>query len=59
MNKIKDEVLNAIKKIPDDIKIKDMMYRLYVIGKIHLGKDAILNGQRFSPEELRKVMASW
>lgn len=59
MKKIKEEVLNAIKKIPDDINVNDMMYRLYVIGRIHLGKDAILNGQKFSNEDLRKEMASW
>jgi hypothetical protein len=38
---LKQEVLDSLKHLPDDADIDEMMYRLYVIDKIHKSREAI------------------
>lgn len=59
MKTIKEEALHAIETLPDDTPIDDIMYRLYVIDKIHRGQEAVLNGQTLTTEELEKEMQTW
>lgn len=56
---IKQEAINAICNLPDDIKIDDIMYRLYVIDKVHQGQTAIKNGKYITADELKKEMINW
>ncbi|HNV46004.1 MAG TPA: hypothetical protein PLE73_08130 [Spirochaetota bacterium] len=59
MQTIKQEALAAISKLPDNATIEDMMYRLYVIDKIHAGLDDIRNGRVITAEELKREIQTW
>jgi len=55
----KEEAIHAISTLPDDAPLEDMMYRLYVLEKIHQGLTDIREGRTTSQEELEKEMQSW
>ena len=59
METLKKEVIKAISKLPDTADIDDIMYELYVIGKVKKGKEAVEHGESISIEELRREMKSW
>ena len=59
MESLKQEVMNAISKMPETADIDDIMYRLYVIDKVRKGKEAIQQGKVISVEELREEIQSW
>ena len=56
---LKQEAINAIERLPDNATIEDIMYRLYVIDKIHEGLDDVRNGRVITTEELEKEVQSW
>jgi hypothetical protein len=59
MKSIKDEAIQAISSMPEDVPIDDIMYKLYVIDKIRKGQEGIAAGKGISTEELHKEMQSW
>jgi len=59
MESLKQEVMNAISKMPETADIDDIMYRLYVIDKVRKGKEAVQQGKVISVEELREEIKSW
>ena len=59
METIKKEAINAISKLPDTATMEDIMYRLYVIDKIHASQEAVHNGKVISLEELKQEVSSW
>ncbi len=56
---LKQEAINAIERLPDNATIEDIMYRVYVIDKIHEGLDDVRNGRVITTEELEKEVQSW
>jgi hypothetical protein len=59
MESLKQEVMNAISKMPETADIDDIMYRLYVIDKVRKGKEAIQQDKVISAEELKEEIKSW
>jgi len=59
METIKQEAINAISSLPDNATIEDIMYRLYVIDKVHAGLDDVRNGRVISSEELKREIQTW
>ncbi len=59
METLKKEAIDAITKLPESATIDDIMYRLYVIDKVHKGKEAVRLGQTISVEELKKEVRTW
>ena len=59
MESLKQEVMNAISKMPETADIDDIMYRLYVIDKVRRGREALQQGKVISVEELREEIKSW
>ncbi|MEK6656176.1 MAG: hypothetical protein AABY58_01925 [Nitrospirota bacterium] len=59
METLKQEVINAILKLPDSANIDDIMYELYVIDKVKKGKEAAERGEAISIEELKREMQTW
>lgn len=59
MESLKQEVMNAISKMPETADIDDIMYRLYVIDKVRKGKQAVRQGKVISAEELKEEIKSW
>jgi hypothetical protein len=58
METLKKEAIEAISKLPDTATIEEIMYRLYVIDKIHKGKDAVGEGKTISIQYLEKEVQS-
>jgi len=59
METLKQEVINAISKMPDSADIDEIMYRLYVIDKVRKGREAVERGDTISIEELKREIESW
>ena len=59
MESLKQEVMNAISKMPETADIDDIMYRLYVIDKVRKGREALQQGKVISVDELREELQSW
>lgn len=59
MQSLKQEAINAINSLPDSATIEDMMYRLYVIDKVHTSQEAVRNGKIITVEELKQEVRSW
>ena len=56
---IKQEAINAIESLPDAVNFEEIMYRLYVLEKVHQGQTAILNGNIKNLAELKQEAANW
>jgi len=56
---LKQDVINAILKLPEDVNIDEIMYRLYVISKVNEGRNAIKNNESVNIEELKKEIETW
>ena len=49
----KQEALHAIQQLPDSVDFDDIVYRLYVINKIHKGMKDIEEGNVISHDDLK------
>jgi len=55
----KENILQMIKELPDDVTLEDIMYHLYVREKIFRGlKDADENN-KVSNEKAKEVIEKW
>lgn len=59
MELLRDEIMNALAKLPVTARVDDYMYRLYVIDKINKGKEAVLEGDYITSEKLREKVKRW
>ena len=59
MQSIKQEAIDAISKMPDQVDMDDIMYRLYVLDKIRKGRESAERGELTSIDELMKEVESW
>jgi hypothetical protein len=59
MENLKQEVINAISKMPDSADIDEIMYRLYVIDKVRKGREAVEQGDAISIGDLKREIDSW
>jgi hypothetical protein len=59
MQTLKQEAISALSSLPDTATVEDMMYRLYVIDKIHIGQEAAQRGEVISAQDLLKEVESW
>jgi predicted transcriptional regulator len=55
----KQEALNAIQQLPDNVDLDEIVYRLYVINKIHQGMQDVEAGRTISHEELKREIEQW
>ena len=56
---IKQEALRTINALPDDTDIEEIMYRLYIVDKIHKGQQAIEDKRVLSSDELKQEIETW
>jgi hypothetical protein len=56
---IKQEAIHAIESLPDAVNFEEIMYRLYVLEKVHQGQTAISDGNIKTLDELKKEVANW
>ena len=59
MHAAKQEALETIGKLPEDVDMEEIMYRLYVLDKIRKGQEAVEQGRTLTSEELRQEIDSW
>lgn len=59
MQQAKLQTINAINDLPDNVDMKVIMYRLYVIDKHRKGQDAANQGHVTNLEELEREISSW
>ena len=57
MRTAKEEAINLITRLPDEITWDDIIYAMYVERKIQLGINAATKGHVFSQEEVRKLFS--
>jgi hypothetical protein len=59
MQPAKQEALEAIGKLPDDVDMDEIMYRLYVLDRIRKGQEAVEHGRTVSSEDLKREIDLW
>lgn len=59
MGSIKQTALDAISKMPDTVKVDDIMYKLYLIDKVLKGENDIKEGRFVDVDQLRKEIEQW
>ena len=55
----KREALDAIAKLPDDVDLDEIMYRLYVLDKIRKGKEDVAKGRVTNAEDVSREIDAW
>ena len=55
----KEQMLQAIRELPDEATVEDAMERLYLLYKVERGIAQADAGQKVSQEEARTRMARW
>ncbi len=55
----KQEAIDAIQRLPDDVNTEEIMYRLYVLENIRRGQADAANGNTQTAEEVLKDIQSW
>ena len=53
---VKQDAINLISGLPDNVSWDDVMYHMYVRQKIERGKDAAKQGKVYTSEEARRLM---
>jgi hypothetical protein len=55
----KQDAIEAIQRLPDNVALEEIVYRLYVINKVRLGMQDIDAGRGISSEELAREIEQW
>ena len=55
----KQDIINLMQDMPDEIDVEQLMYRLYVIRKIELSEASITAGDVLTEEEVDQQIESW
>lgn len=55
----KQEAMEAIARLPDNVELDEIVYRLYVLNKIQRGLQQVDNGQGISSEQLQREIEQW
>ena len=59
MQAIKQEALNAITQLPEDVDMEEIMYRLYVLENIRRGREDAAQGNSQSAEQVLIDIKTW
>jgi len=59
MQTAKQEALEAIQRLPDNVDTEEMIYRLYVLENIRRGQQDAAEGKTESAEEVLKDIQTW
>ena len=53
---IKQEVMNLINRLPENVTMEDIMYELYILEKHKNAVTAIENGEIFTLDEVKGIL---
>ena len=59
MQHAKQEALEAIGRLPDDVDMDEIMYRLYVLDKIRKGREDVETGRTIAHDDLLRELERW
>ena len=59
MGKPKEELLQLLEKLPDDVSYEDIQYHIYVQQAVERGVDAVDQGRTVPSDEVERWMAKW
>ncbi len=59
MQTAKQEALDTIKNLPDNVDYEEILYRLYVLNKVHQGLEDVEADRAITSEELEREMEQW
>ncbi len=55
----KQDAIDAISRLPDNVPLEEIVYRLYVLNKAHQGMQDIEAGKVISSEDLAQEIEQW
>jgi hypothetical protein len=55
----KQDVIDVIEQLPDDVPMDEIVYRLYVVNKVRRGMQDVEAGCGISSEELAREIEQW
>ena len=53
---VKQDVINLVNNLPDNVSWDDIMYHMYVRQKIESGKEAARDGKVYTSEEAQRIL---
>jgi predicted transcriptional regulator len=59
MQLLKQEVLEAIQRLPDTADMEEIMYRLYVLENVRRGQEDAAKGKTTPAEDVLRVIQTW
>jgi predicted transcriptional regulator len=55
----KQDALHAIERLPDDVPLDEIVYRLYVLNKVQQGLKDVDAGRTVSSDEFAREIEAW
>lgn len=55
----KQEAIEAIEQLPDNVPLDEIVYRLYVLNKVRQGMQDVEAGRGIPSEELAREIEQW
>lgn len=55
----RDKVIEAVKNMPKEFSIDDLMDKLLPLNKIEIGLEQSKNGETYTAEEAKKMIHEW
>ncbi|MGC2460441.1 MAG: hypothetical protein WA446_05595 [Steroidobacteraceae bacterium] len=55
----KQEAIEAIERLPDNVPLDEIVYRLFVLNKVHVGLQDIDGGRVIPSEALAAEIEQW
>ena len=59
MSLIKEEVINMVKQMPDEVNVVDIMAELYFCQKVDRGLESLDKGEGVSHKQDRQRIGKW
>ncbi len=55
----KQGAIDAIERLPDDVPLDEIVYRLHVLNKVQQGVRDVDAGKTYTSDELAREIESW
>jgi hypothetical protein len=59
MQPLKQEVMETLQRLPEDVDIDEIMYQLYVLDKLRKSREAVERGEVISQDDLKREIEQW
>jgi hypothetical protein len=59
MQPAKQEAMQTLAKMPEDVDMEVIMYQLYVLEKVRRGREDVAKGRITTADELKREIEQW